>query len=77
MKLKKRKLTPWFRTTVTPVRVGIYQRKPSGVAFYSYWDGTNWYMGALTPYVAECNYKEKAVSLFQKAKWRGIAQQSI
>ena len=71
------KLTPWFKTSVNPVRVGVYQRKPNNVTLYSYWDGMSWYLGANTPYIAMLYYRDNCASAFQKAKWRGIAEQSI
>ena len=69
------KLTPWFKTSVNPVRVGVYQRKPHNLIMYSYWDGKLWYVGSKTPHMAMLHYEKDRVSLFQKDKWRGIAKQ--
>lgn len=77
MKLKKQKLTPWFRATVTPVRNGVYQRKPVGMLVYSYWDGKLWYIGGKDPDNAVRLFQECVPSVFQNSKWRGIAEQSI
>jgi len=71
------KLTPWFKTSVNPVHKGVYQRKPHNLMMYSYWDGKEWYVGSNTPYMAVIHYRTDSVSEFQKAKWRGIAQQPI
>lgn len=69
------KLTPWFKTSVNPVHKGVYQRKPHNLIMYSYWDGKLWYVGSKTPHMAMLHYEKDRVSLFQKDKWRGIAQQ--
>lgn len=68
-------ITPWFPADVTPMRVGVYERKIVGWKIdgwkflFSYWNGKNWSIGGRTP---------KAAMLYKNIRsqvilpWRGL-----
>jgi hypothetical protein len=68
--MSKPKLTPWFRGSVKPVRVGIYQRRIYCELKFSRWDGRCWMMGSPTFFYAEVRNDP---SPMQDESWRGLA----
>lgn len=62
-------ITPWFDIDVTPVRVGVYERKFGFGTVFSWWDGKYWRFGKPTPGLAA---QVRGESLFQDAPWRGL-----
>ena len=70
--------TEWF-TTVSPVRVGIYERKfqiwkNEPLLRFSYWDGEHWYLGAETPGEAALRVN-LGPALAQNLPWRGVVRE--
>jgi hypothetical protein len=69
------KLTPWFPPDVNPVRTGPYKiKKDCPSAWYRYWDGENWYVGATTPDAAT-HWPRSRLTDSLKRPWRGIAEE--
>jgi hypothetical protein len=69
------KKTPWFDGTLTPERVGVYEREQEPPfhprSFYSYWNGYRWLCGRNSPNLAPT---EGWSSLCQNLRWRGLSQ---
>lgn len=75
--MAKQKLTPWFPGNVKPVRVGVYERKPTEFTGlggkYSFWNGNKWLLSAET--IQEAAEEGCWVWSFeQKTPWRGVAK---
>lgn len=69
------KLTPWFHGSVKPVRVGVYERKPSpGTEPYSYWNGEFWASSDDTPERAAHSIWIEYESHIQNLSWRGLTK---
>lgn len=69
------KLTPWFPANVNPVWPGPYKIKEDGrLAWYRYWDGENWYVGAPTPDAAT-HWPRSRLANSLKQPWRGLAEE--
>lgn len=69
------KLTPWFRPSTHPARIGVYQRKIDGVTLtWSRWDGVRWRKnrGSL-----EEAARTREFSWYQTGgfRWRGLAEE--
>lgn len=76
--MKKRKFTPWFTGVEVPERIGVYERRlHNDLAFYSYWDGRQWWPSDSTPVRAAekfTQYRNIGVPRWcsQLLSWRGI-----
>ena len=62
------KRSPWFRGTLKPAEVGVYERMGSG--WFSRWNGREWFFGAWT--VKEAS-RSNAKTLSHDEPWRGLA----
>lgn len=71
--MSNEQLTPWYPGDVKPVRVGVYQTKNQidKGAVYQRWNGLFWCLCCDTPDRA-ATWDDQ--SLFQRSKWRGLAQ---
>jgi|SanBayMetagenome_1026888.scaffolds.fasta_scaffold03401_2 hypothetical protein len=73
--------TPWFGGFECPVREGVYERKlynyhiGEELIVYSYWDGTQWYIGAYSPDDA-MRVAELGPTMTLYREWRGLANES-
>jgi len=66
------KTTPWFPCDVTPVRVGVYQRKGASQTRWSYWNGRRW--GVLSATAESALVWGSLESISQSLPWRGLAK---
>ena len=63
--------TPWFKGTVKPVRIGVYQRKFCGRVCYSYWTGSFWDCLFINAQYADWAKATPSPSVAQELRWRG------
>lgn len=74
------RLTPWFQSSIRPVRPGVYERDYGRqedldcVADYQYFDGENWFYGGNDVETAFAEYAEYQSICTYKHDWRGLFQ---
>lgn len=61
-------LTQWFKGSVKPVHVGVYERYLRHR--FALWNGSRWCIGEYTPDDAA---RVRHRSAIQNARWRGLA----
>ena len=71
--MSEHKLTPWFKPSQKPVRVGVYERVPTrwtgSRAIFSRWYGRCWLLADRTPKGAA---QSRFPSAEQNTPWRGV-----
>ena len=72
--MNKREMTPWFHSTTTPGRVGVYEvNTGASINFYAKWDGEKWCLTSRFPEEAS-KQKERSWGMYNgvKPQWRGF-----
>ena len=73
--MRQIKVTPWFKPSQTPARIGLYQVESlfySGLA-WAYWDGKKW--GFQCDTKKEAFYYRHWESGIQNKTWRGLTHE--
>ena len=73
------KRTPWFSGDKFPVREGVYERNlykyGNPLVVYSYWDGSQWYVGTYSAGDAKAMADRYGPTLMQDRSWRGLLKE--
>jgi hypothetical protein len=70
------KLTPWFDGGSVPSRPGVYRRQLPSENAWSYWACGLWGVCARTPLKAAEAFDVANPSAYQRAPWRGLAEEA-
>lgn len=68
-------LTPWFKKSMKPARVGVYETTSTTQRLFQHWNGTFWGFSAKTPDMAAHSAFRDYKSCFQYDEWRGLAKE--
>jgi hypothetical protein len=72
--------TPWYPTTIRPVRKGVYRIQAQFLraqmqVMYAYWNGTFW--GAAFDTIQGAYNRRQIRSPLQQCKWFGLTEEGI